>query len=193
MKSTTWILDGFLGRPHRWEPLRRSVEREIGPCRIWRYDSTGRTPLEHLGASLREDLESTPGPANLIGYSMGGLVVREALRECPDSAARRVVTMNTPHQGTLVAHCLGLPALRQMRPGSEYLKELDQAHWPWPTLAMWCPGDLMVIPGTSARWSKADRNHRILMPAHIYPVYSKSLQREILAFLKAHPEVRKKF
>lgn len=179
----TLILDGIWGGHARWGKLRRKVEREVGPCRIWHYDNSGRCDLEVLGRRLVELLRGTGGWVNLIGYSMGGLVIREALRQEPGLPVRRAVFYHTPHAGSLAARLLPLPACRDMRPGSAFLRRLDAAEWRTPTLVTWCPGDLMVVPGSSAAWPRASRILRSDVPAHAWPVISSRLHEAAVEFL----------
>jgi Predicted acetyltransferases and hydrolases with the alpha/beta hydrolase fold len=184
----TYLLDGIWGYHHRWEALRSRVEREVGPAKIWRYDNTGRVSLEVLGAEFAAELKRVQGPVNLIGYSMGGLVVREALRQAPELRVHRVVLLHSPHKGSLNSLLLPmLPACREMQPGSAFLRRLDQAPWNHPTLVTWCPWDLMVFPGSSARWEKASVRLRCDMPMHNWPILSRSLHRTITGFLVADP------
>jgi len=50
-----------------------------------------------------------------VGHSLGGLVIRELLRRRPELAAARVVTLGTPHGGSLVARRMWrLPPLRPL-------------------------------------------------------------------------------
>ena len=181
---TTYILDGIWGGHSRWERLRKAIEKSIGPCRIWRYDNSGHTSLESAGAQLREELHGATGPINLIGYSMGGLVVRESLRVAHSLPIRRAVFLHCPHSGSLVAHAFALPACREMRPGSDFLARLDAASWDIPTLATWCALDAVVVPGQSARWKKAATTLQSSVPAHAWPVISPGIHQEVIRFLK---------
>jgi predicted alpha/beta hydrolase family esterase len=66
----------------------------------------------------------------LIGHSMGGLVIRNFLRDCSDQQRARiaqVITLGTPHRGTVHArYGLGVNAA-QMRRDSPWLQELSRA------------------------------------------------------------------
>jgi len=181
---TTYILDGIWGSHSRWERLRQGIEKSIGLCRIWRYDNSGRNSLEASGARLREELHGTKGPLNLIGYSMGGLVIRESLREAHRLPVRRAVFLHCPHGGSLAAHAFALPACREMRPGSDFLSRLDEASWNIPTLATWCALDAVVMPGQSAQWKKATRTLQSPVPAHAWPVISPGIHRAVIRFLE---------
>ena len=121
--AQTLILDGIWGSHSRWERLRNRITTEVGPCRIWRYDNSGRTSLESLAADLSTELQRIDAPVNLVGYSMGGIVVREALRQAPGLKVRRVVLLNSPHYGSASAMFLPLSRL----PGNEAGQRLPQA------------------------------------------------------------------
>ncbi|MFZ4775284.1 MAG: hypothetical protein ACOYM3_07980 [Terrimicrobiaceae bacterium] len=181
---TTYILDGIWGSHSRWEILRARIEKTIGPCRIWRYENSGCTSLKTLGTGFREELRKVKSPINLIGYSMGGLVVREALRSAQDLNIRRTAFLHCPHGGSLVAHLLPLAACREMRPASNFLAQLNKEPWNIRTLATWCAWDAVVVPGCSARWSRAATQIRSPIPAHAWPVISPAIHRAVIRFLQ---------
>ncbi len=180
---TTLILDGIWGWHTRWEGLRRKVEHEVGACRIWRYNNTGAVSLEKLGAQLAEELTRLGPNFHLIGYSMGGIVIREAMRQAPELPLDKTVLLHVPHGGTLTAQFLPLPACREMRPDSAFMRRLNGSAWERPTLASWSPGDLVVVPGWSARWDKASHHLRSDVPAHAWPIYSDGIHKRIIRFL----------
>lgn len=184
---TTFILDGIWGKHSRWERLRRRIEMSIGPCRIWRYDNSGRASLEALGVILREELHKTQGPLNLVGYSMGGLIIRESLRVSHELPVRRAVFLHSPHRGSLFARAYNLPACQEMRPGSTFLTRLDEAPWDIPTLATWCALDAVVVPGQSACWKNAATTILSFIPAHAWPVVSPGIHKAVVQFLKKDP------
>jgi len=181
--TATYILDGIWGGHSRWERLRRSLEAAGGPGHIWRYNNSGLVSLEVLGAQLADMLRATDRPFNLVGYSMGGLVIREAMRQAPDLPLHRTALLHSPHGGSLAACFLPLPACRDMRPGSPFLRRLDDSQWERPTLVTWCASDLMVFPGRSARWHRATRILRSDIPAHAWPVLSPGIHRSVANFL----------
>ena len=186
-KPKTLILDGFLGWNSRWEGFRSQIDHQVGPCQIWHYDNSGRTSIEQLGTRLVEELRKPNAPQNLVGFSMGGLVIREALRQAPEIQPNKVALLNSPNYGTIMAYLLPLPAILDMRPGSSFMKQLDAAPWHTPTLATWCPGDLIVVPGSSGRWKKAQQIIRSDVPAHAWPMISPGIHREVIRFLLSGP------
>jgi Alpha/beta hydrolase family len=181
--TPTYILDGIWGGHTRWERLRRSVELAGNPGHIWRYDNSGMVSLEVLAAQLVEELQTIDKPFHLVGYSMGGLVIREAMRQATDLPLRRTALLHSPHGGSFVAGLLPLVACREMRPGSAFLRRLDDAPWSRPTLVTWCAADLMVLPGHSARWHRATRVIRSDVPMHAWPVLSSGIHRSVTSFL----------
>lgn len=182
-ETTTWLLDGWLGAPWRLERMRRQLEEQAGRCAVWRYDTSGRTSIETLASAFGEFLAADRRPVRLVGFSMGGLVVRELLRQRPDLDVRRAVCLNSPHRGTLLACLLESPAMQEMRPGSAFLRRLNASAPSVPMLYVWCPGDLIVIPGSNARKIGEHRELCCRMPAHIWPLVSGAWHREIAAFL----------
>lgn len=181
----TLILDGFLGRPRRWERLRRAIEASGGTAEIYSYDSTGRTDIPSLGRRLSEDLRDRGGGLNLVGYSMGGLVIRTARMLDPTMNVERAVFVNSPHRGTWAAHLWPLIGVRQMRPGSELLARLADAPWEIPTLTVYNRFDGIVLPAVSTRWAKGGEHFCCPVPAHVWPVWSRRVHRRIAEFVTA--------
>ena len=88
---------------------------------------------------------------SLVAHSMGGLVARAYLRRHDASRVARLVTIGTPHEGSVLAWLFPGRSLKQMRPGSEWLRELNAAPLPpVPVVSIWSWHDSMVAPQTSA-------------------------------------------
>ncbi len=179
----TLIVDGIWGWHPRWNRLRERLERERGPCRIWHYNNTGISTIEAQGTELAAELRKSNRPFHLVGYSMGSLVIREAMRQAPELPLQRAVFLHSPHAGSMVAWLLPLSACREMRPGSGFLRRLNAVPWTIPTLVTWCPWDLMVLPGNSARWSGATMTLCCHVPAHAWPVVSPGIHKAVSTFL----------
>lgn len=177
----TVLIDGWCGNHRRLERMRGNLGRPE-TVEIWVYDSSGWTALETLGGVLAAHLRSLGSPFHAVGYSMGGLVLREALRQAPELPLRRAAFLHTPHQGTVLARFVDRPAVREMRPGSDFLRGLDQAKWNAPALNVWCPGDLIVVPGWKARWAGATEEVRCDVPGHVWPLVSRPIHHTIQHF-----------
>jgi triacylglycerol lipase len=183
-KTLTLLLDGWLGSSWRLEPMRRHLEPLCGSVQIWPYDTSGRKGLDTLAVQLVEHLKKLHQPVRLVGFSMGGIVIREALRQCPELPVPSAAFLHSPHQGTILAKLIPfLPALKQLRPGSTFLQQLNSTTWNRPSLNVWCPGDLIVVPGSNARWSECSEELCCRVPAHIQPLLSKKWHLKIAAFL----------
>ena len=181
----TFILDGIWGRPRRWEPLRATLEDRVGPATIYRYDCSGFVSFEELGGQLATAIRSRGAPVNLVGYSMGGLVIRSAHLVDSSLPIRRAAFMNSPHGGSWLACLLPLAGVRQMRPFDPYMKRLAAHTWDVPTLTIWNPVDGIIVPGRNTRWDGAGEHVRCGVPIHYWPILSKPLQRRVVEFLAA--------
>ena len=60
---------------------------------------------------------------HVVGHSLGGLIARYHLqRQGGDRRMESLVTLGTPHQGSVLAHVVPTPMIRQLRPGSAVLR-----------------------------------------------------------------------
>ncbi len=89
----------------------------------------------------------------LVCHSMGGLVARAYLRRYGAAKVRRLVTIGTPHHGSMHAWFMFGQSLAQMRPESAWLAELNRGAVGAgvPTASIWSWHDSMVAPQTSSR------------------------------------------
>jgi triacylglycerol esterase/lipase EstA (alpha/beta hydrolase family) len=99
--------------------------------------------------------ETGSGQVDLVGQSMGGLVIRNYLTSNSAKAkVRRVVTLGSPHGGSKMA-VLGLGgAVKEMIPGSSFLQELNQeVQMPdgGRFYAIYTIVDNLVLPNESAK------------------------------------------
>jgi triacylglycerol lipase len=104
---------------------------------------------------------------DLVGFSMGGLVCRYYLQRMGGLArVRRFIAIASPHRGTWTAHLRGNRGARQMRPGSDFLRDLNadvDALKRIAVTSVWTPFDLMILPARSAVLGRSIRVH---VPAH---------------------------
>jgi triacylglycerol lipase len=93
-------------------------------------------------------------PIDLIGFSMGGLVARYYVQRLGGlSRVHRLITISTPHCGTWTAYLLRRKGVRQMRPGSTFLRDLESDSDTLNRLqftSIWTPTDLMILPARSS-------------------------------------------
>ncbi len=106
-----------------------------------------------LEGYLREQL--APGErCDLIGHSMGGLVARTYVQCCDgEERVRRLVTLAAPHQGTLMAWFWPGRGVRDMRPGSPFLRKLAREVGRLErvrVVSVWTPYDMIIVPPESS-------------------------------------------
>jgi triacylglycerol esterase/lipase EstA (alpha/beta hydrolase family) len=109
---------------------------------------------DQLAAKL-DEIKANTGASQvvLVCHSMGGLVARAYLRRYGAAKVRRLVTIGTPHHGSMHAWLMFGQSLVQMRPGSTWLSELNRNENDAgaPTASIWSWHDSMVTPQTSSR------------------------------------------
>jgi triacylglycerol lipase len=106
---------------------------------------------------------------DIVAFSMGGLVARYFLQRMSGlKRVRRLITISTPHRGTCTAFFRWNTGARQMRPGSEFLQNLNadvQILTRIPFVSIWSPLDLMIVPAISSAIPAA-RSVRVSVPVH---------------------------
>ena len=110
---------------------------------------------------------------DLVAFSMGGLAARYYIQRLGGSSrVRRFVTISTPNHGTVWAWLSNRPGVRQMRPGSDFLRDLNADTSSLAALhytSIYTPFDLTIIPAASSRMPAA-YNVTAWVPAHLLMV-----------------------
>jgi triacylglycerol lipase len=120
--------------------------------------NNGASGLDCLAAQIATYIEARVAlnqRIDMVGFSMGGLVARFYLQRLGGlNRVERFISIASPHHGTWMAFLKTNPGTRQMRPGSEFLKDLncdaaslDGIH----VASIRTPFDLMILPGSSCR------------------------------------------
>ena len=121
--------------------------------------------LAHRLAAVVEQVTEETGyeRVHIVGHSMGGLIARYYVQRLDgDARVHTLVTLGTPHQGTNLAYTLPHPLVRQLRPGSDVVRELEE---PAPgcrtrMVAVWSDLDQLLSPKQSAKIEHADLQAR---------------------------------
>ena len=102
---------------------------------------------------------------HVIAHSLGGLIARYYVQRLGgDERVHTLVTLGTPHEGSLHAHLLPVRLCRQLRPGSELMAELALPAPGCSTrfVAYWSDGDQVIVPHVNARLEHPDlRVHNV--------------------------------
>ncbi len=143
----------------------RKMERHLEPfgfraLRPALRPNSARTGLDTLAMQLRDFIDAhVPGdePFDLVGFSMGGLIGRYYLQRLDGlRRVRRFVSISTPHHGSRIAYLLPNRGCRQMRPGSDFLADLNRdvdRLAEVRVVSIWTPFDLSIVPARSSRLS----------------------------------------
>jgi pimeloyl-ACP methyl ester carboxylesterase len=123
-----------------------------------------RTAADALGKLVEKTCAATGYErVHVVGHSLGGVVARYYVQRMGgDQRVHTLVTLGTPHAGTLTAHLWPSRVARQLRPGSALLQELAS---PAPGLrtrfvAFWSDLDQVIVPQRSARLAHPDLSAR---------------------------------
>ncbi len=167
------FVHGYCGSERVWAPLRNALAAAGFNCLISLCYNAITTDVRDVADRLvdesRRALHATgAGKVHLVGHSLGGLVVREAVqRRGLASLTGTAVTIATPHGGTWLARFALGPCARQMRPGSEFLSELGGAALSaGPRWVMLHGGADRVVKATSAIPDPDDSKVVTLRPAN---------------------------
>jgi len=107
---------------------------------------------------------------HVVGHSLGGLIARYYVQRLGgDEAVHTLVTLGSPHGGSLAAYLMPTPLTRQVMPGSELLAELAE---PAPRcrtrfLVVWSRMDQLIVPQGNARLEHSDLDVRTLELADV--------------------------
>lgn len=144
MTSTSWV---WLGS--------RLGARGIGPLYATTYFSPQKVSLSarHLQQFVervcaREDAERV----DIVAHSLGGLVARYFI-ERMDGHRRigRLVTIGSPHQGSMLGRIGLVPSARELATGSSFIADhLSNPHPGVAYTSIWSRADAIVVPPEAA-------------------------------------------
>jgi pimeloyl-ACP methyl ester carboxylesterase len=152
------LIHGVMVNDGVWFFSRRWLERRgIAPIYSMAYGPPF-ADIEHFAEQLAGKIDGVCAATDakqvvLVCHSMGGLVARAYLRRFGASRVAKLVTIGTPHHGSVLAWGLPGRSLEQMRPGNAWLAELnrdERAPAPVPITSIWSRHDSMVAPQASS-------------------------------------------
>lgn len=157
------LVHGFLDTGWVFRRMKLRLERQGAACFVPRLrPNDGRGGLAALADNLKRDIDlafGTEAKIRIVAFSMGGLVSRHYLQVLGGATrCEKLFTISSPHHGTATARLYPSKGARDMRPGSAFLRRLQETE---ATLAKVqlvsyrTPMDLMILPATSSVWPRA--------------------------------------
>jgi triacylglycerol esterase/lipase EstA (alpha/beta hydrolase family) len=138
----------------------------------------------HLDRVVREVTQATGQPrVFLVCHSMGGLIARAYMATHGAGSLAGIVTLGSPHHGTVLAVMASGANARQMRIGSDFLRGLGRAEGEGgpacATLSVYTVHDNLVVPQDSSRLAWA-RNVPLYGIAHLAMLLDARVHRAVL-------------
>jgi pimeloyl-ACP methyl ester carboxylesterase len=137
------------------------------PARLGRVGDDVPALAERVAGAAEAAARETGQRAALVGWSIGGVLAREAARARPD-AIRRVVTIGTPVEGgpsyTALAGRYSAQQLAAIRAGIE---EANRVPITTPITAIWSPNDGIVTPQACIDNQSPDVEHVRVTSTHL--------------------------
>jgi pimeloyl-ACP methyl ester carboxylesterase len=177
------LAHGFFSNRGYFGPLLRALEaRRIGPCFAPNFSATFAT-IERYAEELHVEIERIAEGTGrdrviLLCHSMGGLAARAYMAVHGTARVARLITIASPHHGSVVARLGAGENARQMEPGSVFLADLlkrEGAGGPGvATTSIYSAHDNLVAPQHSSRLDWA-RNVPLRGRGHIEMLHSAEL------------------
>jgi triacylglycerol esterase/lipase EstA (alpha/beta hydrolase family) len=158
------LVHGVLVNDGVWLPFRRRLAA-AGFDSVYTLNyGPPYASIDRFAAQLARKIErvcaATGATAvTLVCHSMGGLVARTCLRDYGSARIAGIVTIGTPHHGSVLAWMYFGRCLAQMRPGNRWLAQLNRDEGeapPVPLTSIWSRHDSMVAPQASCELRGAD-------------------------------------
>jgi hypothetical protein len=161
------LVHGLVDNRSVFTVMRRALRRRgFAQVCTWNYSPLQRdveSAAEALGRHIERVCRETGHErVHVVGHSLGGLVARYLVQRLGgDARVESLVTLGTPHGGTLWAHVLPTPLVRQLRPGSPLIEELAQpSSCRTRITAVYSDLDQVVVPSASGRCDHPDLQAR---------------------------------
>ncbi len=148
------------------------------------YTSMGKlVPLLHQ--RIEEVCAATGSKrVTLVGHSMGGLICRSYLARHGTQRVNCLITLATPHAGSLLSK-IGLGQnSREMTPGSLWLRDMATEKISIPVISLRNAYDNYVMPPDNQRWPGA-RDVELPPVGHIAMLYDERVANLLLELLKS--------
>ena len=115
----------------------------------------------------------------ILAHSMGGLVARAYLRKHGSRHVAKLITLGTPHQGTVMARLGAGENGRHMVPGNAWLRRLNEDAPTLPVVSVFSHHDNIVLPQESAVLAGA-KVVRLSGMGHVSMPFSRRVREVVL-------------
>lgn len=118
--------------------------------------NNGSVPIAEQAAQLEKFIDEhlPAGNFSLLGFSMGGMICRYYAQSHADAGRiEHLITLGSPHQGTMMAYAGKLPTYLEFQPGSSFLKGLTAGEHNLTQikrLSIYTPLDTVIVPAKSS-------------------------------------------
>ncbi|MBX5482558.1 MAG: alpha/beta fold hydrolase [Myxococcaceae bacterium] len=190
------FIHGLNDRADGFAKMQRTLET-AGAMHLHAVDlvpNDGSVSLRELAAQVdraAETLlrESGAEKLDIVAFSMGTLVARHWLQKLNGKArTRRFISISGPHAGTWAAHLLRRPGIREMRPGSAFLRELEADPDPFGDVevhVLYTPLDLIILPAKSSLLKQARSARAFPVLLHPLMLSDRRVLRAVRELLEA--------
>ena len=158
------LVHGLVDNRSVFTLLRRTLRRRgfgrVIPVNYSPFTQDVRTAAQGLARIVEQTCEETGYErVHVVGHSLGGVVARYYVQRMGgDARVHTLCTLGSPHAGTYAAHLLPSRLVRQLRPGSDLMTELDAPAPGCRTrfVAFWSDLDQLIVPQRAARIDHPD-------------------------------------
>lgn len=145
--------------------------------------------IPKLAAQIKTQVEKLQAryhakQVDIVAHSMGGVVARYYIQKLGgDGQVANLVTLGTPHQGTVWSRFSLLAHIRELAPDSRLLSELNDLPPPEKTRVVTVAGawDILMTPRQCTSW-KGTRHIQLKRVGHAGLLYS----RRVVQILASH-------
>ena len=183
------LVHGYLHDSSAWVYVRKHLaSKGFGPIYTLNLIHPFRSIRSYaqLVAKKAEQIAEATGRRDLIlmGHSMGGLVSSwYATKLAPAGTITDVVTLGSPLNGTYVAWIALGPNGKEMKPGSEFIQELQEAIAKNSDIQFYHIGtktDQLIVPSSSAWFGDSvERQFAVEDIGHVTLLFSKRILNKI--------------
>ncbi|CAN5809400.1 hypothetical protein BH09PSE5_BH09PSE5_18700 [soil metagenome] len=189
------LVHGFVCNRGAWAPMTAQLERANMPFIAVNLEPVFAESIDEyvpiVERAVNAAIDATGRPPVIVAHSMGGLVVRAWLAGdgARQHAVKHVITIGSPHRGTLLARFARAPNARQMRLDSPWVEKLGSSLQDDPFAGFTCfysDCDNIVMPCSTAALPGAD-NRLLRGAAHLEMAFRPEVWDEVERWAKRAP------